>query len=283
MDAFSPKLPRLALFTTLILGAGLLPLSSPAEDIHLDMVSTGAMKDIGAFMPQQVILSPQRPPAIKKAPAGLLAPLYGVFKMGPAESPTTFAVVLDEPTGKPTRLWVDANGKGDFSDASPVLWEVTPGHGRDGQESKPGREITCYEGGATVNVAYGAQAMPLHLVFYRNDKSDPRQRPFKNSLFYYADYAREGNIIFGDKPYKALLWECLASGDFRGRKGAMLIHGKPFAGIRLLVDLNGDGRYDFRSGELFDAMDPIEIHGTTYHVTGLTASGDSFQLEKAGK
>jgi hypothetical protein len=85
MDAFSPKLPRLALLTTLILGAGLLPFSSPAEDIHLDLVSTGGAKDAGSYMPQQLMLSPQRPPEIKKVPAGLTAPLYGVLKMGPAE------------------------------------------------------------------------------------------------------------------------------------------------------------------------------------------------------
>jgi len=277
MNVFSPNFPRLALLTTLFLGAGLQPL--PAEDLHFDLLSTGAMKKTGGFMPQRLTLSAQKPREIKKVPMGLTAPLYGVLKLGPAEAPTVFGVVLDEPTGQPPRLWVDANGNGDFTDDPPAVWESKPYAAQDG---KPTFEFMEYHGGATVQVAYGAEVLPLHLEMYRFDKKDPARAAFKNALFYYADYAREGNIILGDKPRKSLLVDRLATGDFRGKKEAMFMHGKPFSGVQLFIDLDGDGRYNFRS-EVFDAWQPFEVDGATYQVTGLTASGDSFHLEKTGK
>jgi hypothetical protein len=195
-------------------------------------------------------------------------------------------VVLDAPAGQPPRLFVDANGNGDFSDDPAVAWTWKEYQAKD-KDGKPIRESAVYEGSAMVQVAYGAQVEPLHIVIYTPDQKleqkDPRaQRLLKNILWYYADYAREGNIFLGDKPYKALLRDRLAKGDFRGKPGAILIHGQPISGVELFVDVDGNGRFNLHT-EVFDVLRPFEVNGTTYEVTGLTASGDSFQIVATGK
>ena len=97
--------------------------AASAQEVNLTFESSGASRKLGGYMPQRLQLSATQPEGLKKAPAGLTAPLYGQLKLGPAESPMTVLVVLDEPDQKDARLWVDANGNGDLTDDPPAEWQ----------------------------------------------------------------------------------------------------------------------------------------------------------------
>lgn len=240
-----------------------------ADEVHLKMLSTGAMPKMGGYMPQRLELSTNKPESIKKAPADLAAPLYGELKLGPAESPTTFAIVLDEPEGKPSRLFVDANGNGDLTDDAATEWTPRTSKGTNGVE------YTMYSGGANVKMHYGEETLDLHVAMYRFDKRDPMRSSLTSFLFYYGDYARTGEIKLGDESYPVLFPDRMTTGDFRGGQK----QGPP-AG--LLIDVNKDGKFDGRH-ESFPLDKPFNIAGTTYEFSGMTASGASFQVNKSDK
>jgi thiol-disulfide isomerase/thioredoxin len=240
-----------------------------ADDAKLKLVSTGATAKIGGYAPVRVVMSSIKPDGIKKAPADLEAPLYGEIKLGPADAPATFCIIVDEPTDKPSRLFVDANGDGDLTDDEPAIWKPQT------SKSPAGAEITTYFGGATLKVPYAGEALELHVPMYRFDKRDPRRAELADSIFCYADYARAGAVTVGSQSYDALLVDRGLTGDFRGRAG-----NKP--GVFLLLDLNHDGKYDMR-WEAFAVNRPFNIGGTTFEISGLTAAGDSFQIVKSSQ
>ena len=64
-----------------------LTVASPAlADIAADFapVPSGAMKEIGYYIPQRVELSTEKPESLTRAPADLSAPLYGEIAIGVA-------------------------------------------------------------------------------------------------------------------------------------------------------------------------------------------------------
>ncbi len=241
-------------------------LCAQAGEIRLKLLSTGAEDITGGFAPQQLALSTNRPAGIKFAPTNLAAPLFGEITLGPRETPGTYFVIVDEPADQPARLFVDANGNGDFSDQRAVEWTA--------EETGPtpdGRHYTNHEGAATFKVTYGSSITDLGLALYRFDKTDPRRAEFKDSLLYYADYVRTGAVTLDAKTYAALLGETKTTGDFRPAAGT----NQP--ATVLFLDLNGDGKFA-RRAEAFPAGKPFNIGGTTYELTNLSASGDFFQI-----
>jgi thiol-disulfide isomerase/thioredoxin len=240
------------------------------EEVKLKLLSSGATAKLGGYIPQRLLLSATQPAGLKKAPKDLASPLYGELKLGAKDSPTTFFVILDEPTGKPSRLWVDANANGDLTDDPEPEWTAHANKGKDGNE------LTTYMGGANVKLGTGADAAELKIDIYRFDKTDPGRAAFTNTLFYYGDYARVGEVAIGGKSYKAILADSWTSGDFRGEKD------KQGGLVSLLLDLNDDGKFD-RRREGFDVNKPFNIGGTTYEIKGMTASGSSFQIEKSAE
>jgi zinc protease len=240
--------------------------SASAEDVRLKLFSTGAEAKTGGFAPQHLDLSAFRPAGIKAVPAGLAAPLYGAHTLGPREAPGTYYFIVDEPAGRPARLFVDVNGNGDFTDDPPVEW-IPESAGR----ADDGRQYTNYSGTATLKVAYGSNAADLGLEFYRFDKSDPRRADSRNWLYYYGDYFRSGEVTLGNKTFAALLGDTRTTGDFRPEAGT----NKP--STTLFLDLNGDGKFA-RRAEAFFPGTPFNIGGTTYELTNFSASGDFFQI-----
>jgi peroxiredoxin len=260
---FFPKLyPALAL-----LGVSL---AAVADDVKLDWQPSGAVQSAGYYRPLHLVLSPEKPGGIKAVPADLTAPLYGQLQLGPAEAPTTFFVILDEPEGKPSRLFVDANANGDLTDDPPTEWKARPSKGT------AGTDYTMYIGGADLQLAYGAEKLKLHLGIYRFDKHDPKRAAMVNNLFYYRDYSRVGEASIGGKTYRAMLLDEAATGDFRPATG------DTNSAITLLLDLNNNGKFEGR-GESFDVAKPFNIGGTTYEVAGLSASGGTFQFVKSAQ
>lgn len=238
-------------------------------DVQLPLVARGAMSKIGSYVPQRLTLSADKPRGLLKEPADLAAPLYGTLKLGPAENPTTVIVILDEPNGRPSRLFVDTNGNGDLLDDPAPNWNSRAVKGSDGGN------YTQFSGNALVKVAYGGESASLQVAMYRFDKRDPARASFASNLFYYSDYARIGSVELGGKEYHAILCDRMTTGDFRGKRGTNVP-----AGVLLFIDVDGSGKFDPRT-EAFDIGQPFNIGGTTYEVAGMTAAGETFQLKKS--
>ena len=245
-------------------------LAAPAApDVQLKLLPIGGMAKMGGYMPQRLTLSADKPDSLKKLPADLGAPLFGTLKLGPNDSATSIAIVLDEPEGKPSRLFVDANANGDLTDDPAPVWTSRP------VKNKDGADYTQFSGSAKVNVPLGKEMAELNLPMYRFDKRDPARATVKGFLFYYADYVREGEVTLGGKTYKALLADQLATGDFRGKDAES-------SGVKLFIDSNEDGKLDGRN-EAFDVRQPFNVGGQTYEIAGLTAGGESFRIQKSAK
>lgn len=244
-------------------------LAVAAEDVQLKLLSTGGMSKMGGYFPLRLAITEEKPEGIKKLPADLAAPLFGTFKLGASDAPTAIAVVLDEPDGKPSRLFVDANANGDLTDDPAPVWNSRNVKGSDGKDYQQ------FLGNAKVTVPLGKEPATLTIAMYRFDKRDPARAAMKNTLFHYPDYAREGEVKLGDKTYKALLADRRATGDFRGKEATD-------SGVQLFLDVNGNGRFESAS-EAFDVRQPFNVAGTTYEIAGLTAGGESFRIQKSVK
>jgi thiol-disulfide isomerase/thioredoxin len=247
--------------------AALCAVSANSEEIKLPWKSSGVTRQVGYYMPRQLALSPQKPDGITKEPAGIEAPLYGQLHLGPAGSPASFFVILDEPEGKPSRLFVDSKGSGDFTGVEPSTWEP--------KKYDPEKNLTQYTGNADISVPYGLENLQFHLFFYKFDKHDVQRASFANTLFYYRDFAREGPLSIGGKTYTAILLNDGCSGDFRGQPDE-----KSAPPPRLFIDVNGDGKFKMNS-ESFALGKPFNLGGTTYEFTNISASGDSFEIVKS--
>jgi peroxiredoxin len=245
-------------------------LAASAEDIQLDWQPSGVYNKVNYYEPAHLTLSLDKPPGIKTVPADLAAPLYGRLQLGPAEEPATFFVILDEPEGKPARLFVDANANGDLTDDPPAAWRGRNVKGTDG------KMLTNYAGGADLSLAYLSEKVSLHLGFFRFDPHDSSRPDYVNTLFYYRDYGRAGDVSVGGKTYKAMLLDDSVTGDFRpGRGDAKGL-------VKLLLDLNNNGKFDLAT-ESFDVNEAFKIGDITYEVAGLGASGRTFQIIKSSK
>jgi len=252
-----------------LLAAPLLAASAADSEVKLKMLPSGGAVKMGGYYPLRLTLSEEKPADLGKLPGDLTAPLYGEFKLGPADAPKSFRVVLDEPEGKPSRLFVDANGNGDLTDDLAPTWNVRTVKGSDG------KEYSQWLGSAKVTLPLGGEPVTASLGVYRFDKRDPARAAMKNVLFHYPDYAREGEVTVGGKTYKALLADRQVTGDFRGKEGAS-------SGVQLFLDVNENGKFEAAT-EGFDVRQPFNVGGTTYEIAGLTAGGESFRVQKSTK
>ncbi len=237
--------------------------SMTGAEVKLPLLATGAMSKMGGYMPQHATTTSTQPASITKAPGELSAAEFGEIKMGPAGSERTFAFIVDKPDSDTPRLFVDSNANGNLTDDAPAEWIA-----RAPSKAKDGKEYRTAFGGFMVDLKCGEEILQVHLSAYRFDKNEPK-RPH-NALLYYSDYARIGTVEIGGKQVQALLTDDMAKGDFSQAKAS------------LRLDLNGDGKYDFR-GERFSVTSPFNIEGTTYELADLTPSGASFQIVKSTK
>jgi thiol-disulfide isomerase/thioredoxin len=242
--------------------------ASPSTDSQtstLKLIPSGAMNMMGGYMPKRLELAETRPADLAKAPE-MESPMYGQMKFGGK----SYIIALDEPAGKPAKLYVDSNGNGDLTDDAPAPWsskEYTIG----------GKKILQYSGSMQLPLQTPGTPTLVTLGAYRFDKNDPARAAMKNVLMYYVDYGYSGDINIGGATYHAMLVNDNADGDFRGTEPTA----KTRSGTRLMVDINGDGKFDGRA-ETFDARKPFNIKGTTYELADLTAGG-SFRVAKSNK
>lgn len=236
-------------------------LGDETPTVEMKVVPENAVRNLThGYMPQRVQLVRSAPSALKKKPE-MEAPVYGQIKFGGK----LHVLALDEPQGKPAKLYVDANGNGDLTDDPEAEWKL---------QSNGGQSI--YMGSFKLPLkAQGDQSEMVKLVAYRFDPKDPSRAALSHTLLYYADYALEGQIKIGDASYHTVLTNDAANGDFRGDTSG------PMSGGRLMIDINGDGKFDPRA-ETFDPHKPFNIKGTTWKIANMTAAGD-FKLEKSSQ
>jgi thiol-disulfide isomerase/thioredoxin len=222
----------------------------------LTLVPSGAMPKLGGYMPQRTTLSAAKPASITKAPADLKAPLYGVLSLGDPAKPTLVNIILDEPDGGPSRLFVDTNANGDLTDDAPAEWASKENGGK-----------IMFMGAA--KIPFGSKGTPVSIGIYRFDKNDPQRAALKDTLLYYRDYGFEGSVALAGKTYKIMLDDMTAQGGFSSPEKATF-----------LIDVNGDGKFTAYN-ERYSAGKPFNIGGITYELKDL--SGDSLTVIKSDK
>lgn len=248
---------------------GVEPRTSRAEDVQLEWLPKGASGKAGYYQPARLELTETRPESVTKLPEGVEKPKFGTFVFGPTESPTKCVAVLSEPKKGESKLWIDANANGDLTDDPAVAW-TSRKSGRGNQE------LLQWNGSAAVTVTFGTETKSLALSLYRFDPDDPARPAFKNTIFYYRDFGYSGKVKLGDKEFSTVLVDDSSTGDFRG------IDDPKDSKVSLLIDVNANRSFEFR-GERYDVRQPFNIGGTTYEITGMTASGGKFQIIKSAK
>jgi peroxiredoxin len=237
--------------------------SAPAaEQNKFEQSPSGLAGKVGGTMPRRLVLSAGMP-AVRKLPPDVTAPKFATLRFGARDSMASIWVLLDEPEGKPPRLFVDSNRNGDLSDDRPPQWSPTE------YDSTAGNGWVQYTGNATISVKYGNDDLDWTLQFYRFDPKDKAHAADKDALFVYADYYREGMVeLENNRSFRALIADPAGTGDYRTPEA------------RLYLDLNNDGKYDPRT-EGFYVARPFTLFGATYKIVYMTASGNTFQLERA--
>ncbi len=252
-----------SVFAIITIGA----VAASADHVTLKAMGRGAAS-LMKIRARELTLLPTRPTGVKRVPIGLSAPLYAMLELGPKEHPSRFAMIIDAPDNSPSRLYVDSNGNGDFSDDPAPEWTHKPYRGPQNEA------LMMSVGGATVKVRYGAITIPMHVNLTRYDSTEPPRVPQFLPIYCTADYAMEGTVTLSDKPYHVWLTDALNRGDFRGSG----IPGQ--LGIFLLIDVNRNGKIDAR-GETYDAAEPFNIGGTTYEVRNIGVDGANLEIVKS--
>lgn len=243
--------------TKVLLSMTLVAAVTAAEDSTLKWVPGGFSPKVGYYKPVRAELSKDKPAAVTTMPGGVEAPVFATLVLGPKVKPTSVTLLIDDRDGGPSKLWVDANANGDLTDDPPASWN-----------SRKSSSTTTWSGGGQVTIMYGEEKRTLGLNIYRFDKNDPSRKSLASTVLYYRDYGWSGDLMIGGKSFKALLSDDTSRGDFTG------------SDVALLLDLNGDGRFDTKS-ERFATSKPFNIGGTTYEVAGMSADGSRFQIVKS--
>jgi thiol-disulfide isomerase/thioredoxin len=243
--------------------------SAQADPIRLEWVPSGMSPKVGYYQPQQIKIIEDKPERITKLPEGVEQPRFAVAAFGAKETPTFCTFLLSETSSDKSKLWIDANGNGDFTDDPAIQWTST---------KRTTGSLTVYQwrGRAELDVAYGDESRTLSISMYRFDPNDPKRQRLKDVILYYRDFGYSGIVKIGDTEYKASLIDDSARGDFRG------CDDKAGSKLSLLLDINKSGKFELR-GERFDARQPFNIGGTTYEITGLTPIGGTFEIVKSKK
>jgi thiol-disulfide isomerase/thioredoxin len=245
---------KLALAAVLALAA-----AAPARDsVDLKFISGNAWVRIGYFMPQRLQLSPQQPSIIKKLPAGLTAPMFGVLPFRLASGVNGVGVILDAPAGSPAKLYVDAKGTGDLSDQQVADWNP---------------KTPMMDQHDDVTLRMGEPAHPIDAAVYVS-QIDPNHPQDKNAISYFRDYALVGTITLAGKTYGAALEDDLCLGDFRGRAANQWNDADGMgSGVFLKIDAKHADGFDGLHAETFDARQPFKFAGITYELRDMTVDG----------
>lgn len=211
-----------------------------ADGVETKFLASGLTKKTRGYIPIRAEMNGTAE-LVKKAPEGLASPKYGKLKIGEK----TWVFIVDEPEGKPARLFVDSNNDGDLTNDPAVTWSPRENNG-----------LTQYEGSAKIDLGKG-QLGAINL--YRFDPKDPNRAVLKNTLLYYTDFGYELTVELDKKKFTT----------FTGMEARM----------PLWIDRDGNGVQSSKF-ETVTLGKPFNFTGTTYV---LKRDGDTFKLEKSEK
>ncbi|MCS6777860.1 MAG: TlpA disulfide reductase family protein [Chloroherpetonaceae bacterium] len=242
---------------------------------ELSLVPAGAMQRAGYYLPQRLTLSRERPKSIRKEPACKHRPLYGVISFGQGEHGVP--IVLDEaPDASEARLYVDTNGDGEVTEDEKVDWLRRASKLKD----RAGNDVNqiLFQGSVRIATRSGdPEERRLGLGLYRFAPETARSRGLpEDLLLYYRDYARAGTLKLGGKEYTVMLLDERAAGHF----GTVMHPENEPPRVSLLVDRNGDGRFDMRY-EQYDLARPFNIAGNVYEVDVVSPDGATLKLKRS--
>ncbi len=210
-----------------------------ADDVTTKFLSRGITARLGGYMPLKAEMD-EAPDSVKKAPEGLEAPKYGKLKLGTR----SWIFILDEPDGKPAKLYVDTNGDGDLTNDPATTWS-----------SRKFNDLTQYSGTARVDLGDGKTGA---VNLYRFDPKDTQRAALKNTMMFYPDYGYELTLALDDKQFTTTV---------SGEPGPMPIW----------IDRDGNKQRSARL-ETIQLGRPFNFTGTTYV---LNRAGSGFKLEPA--
>lgn len=255
----------------LALGGGLssLALTAPAaEPINLKWQGSGLTELTQISRPLTMNLSETAPVEIKKAPAKLVAPRYGSFKLGPDKAPGVFLVILDEADGKPARLFVDANSNGDLTDDPVSEWTAKP------TTDPSGAGATSYSAKAFVEIPFASGARRGQVLFHQvRSSAQGFDEKFRTSINWSIDYGMVGDVKIGDRTIPGALIDGGQTGEFR--------LDQPVATAPLFwlaVPYGPRGRI----GQPNLATKPFELDGKWWAISNLTLDG-KFEIVPSAK
>ncbi len=221
-------------------GADDVATKSVSGGVTTKFIPSGITAKMGGYMPIRAEMD-GKADGVKKSPEGLAAPKYGKFKLGDKE----YLFILDEPDGKPAKLFVDTNNDGDLTnDPATKLVEAPKG------------APTKFTGSAQVDLGDGKLAT---VSLYRFDPTDAKRAQLKNTVLYYGDYGYE--LTF----------------ELDGKKFTTSTGNNPQMG--LWIDRDGNKKKSAKH-EMVKLDQPFNFTGTTYV---LSREGQEFKLTKAEK
>lgn len=214
--------------------------------------ASGAKGLVGGWFPGPVTLSA---PKDDPAPADATDARVGVITLeGIGKEGVRVRVACAGLGGDRPRVWVDRNIDGALGANEEVSLE------RETYVDREGRPRTRWAGMAMV----AAAGMDLGVGFVVAG----------GSLTYHGEWYREGQVTLGGRSCRAVLFDELARGSYVGAKGGN------DSGVRLYVDLNGNGKFD-RRGESFDPWRAFKVGGVVYRVREMSVGGERFVIERS--
>jgi peroxiredoxin len=153
----------------------------------------------------------------------------------------TYRLTVTERSYGTSVLGLDRNydGKIEPSESLPMKSEAA--------QDQDGKPLKFFRAARLVKAPYGGGEVNLNITY----------APKYPSLMAFVDYGRKGMVRVGANRYQAQLRDLLHRGDFS------LPPDEKGQGIRLVLDVNGNGRFDSR-GETFTVGKPFRIAGQTY-------------------
>jgi thiol-disulfide isomerase/thioredoxin len=221
----------------LIAAAGLM-----ADGVSMKFVGSGATAQVGGYRPLQAKMDGTAD-LVKTPPAELAAPKYGELRL----DGKSWAFILDEPEGKPAKLYIDTNDDGDLTNDPEVEWTESKSNG-----------LTMYRGEAKIDLGDDQQGT---LGLYRFDPNDPRRSQLKNTLMYYTDFGYEVTL------------------NLDGKSHTTFLAGKPEASQQFWIDRDENKRWSYKL-ETVRLNQPFNFTGTSYV---LKLTNGELSLEKASE
>jgi peroxiredoxin len=210
----------------------------PAGEVRSEFLSRGVTSKLGGYMPLRAEMNSDAS-AVQKAPEGLEVAKYGALKLGTK----TWTFILDEPDGKPAKLYIDTNGDGDLTNDPPTTWSA-----------RPVEKFQQYSGSGKVDLGEGKIGA---INLYRFDPSDTRRAELKNTMMFYPDYGYELTLALDGQEFTTAA---------------------PPEGSNMSIWIDRDGnKQKSPKRETVRIGTPFNFTGTTYV---LNRAGDNFTLEK---